>query len=40
MKMKLTREIRDKDNRVMTFFMNGPDGKEMQTGSLECRRKK
>lgn len=40
MKMKMTHEIKDKDNRVLKFFMNGPDGKEIQTGSIEYKRKK
>ncbi len=40
MKMKLIHEIKDKDSRVLAFYMNGPDGKEMQIGTLEYRRKK
>ncbi len=40
MKMKLVHEIKDKDSRVLRFFMNGPDGKELETGSLEYKRKK
>lgn len=40
MKMKMVHEIKDKDTRVLKFFMNGPDGKEFETGSIEYKRKK
>ena len=40
MKMKMVHEIKDKDNRVLRFLMAGPDGKEMETGSIEYKRKK
>lgn len=40
MKMKMVHEIKDKDNRVLKFFMNGPDGKEIQTGTIEYKRKR
>jgi hypothetical protein len=40
MKMKVTHEIKDKDNRILKFFMNGPEGKEIQTGTIEYKRKK
>jgi hypothetical protein len=40
MKMKMVHELKDKDNRVLKFFMNGPDGKEFQGGTIEYKRKK
>jgi hypothetical protein len=40
LKMKMVHEIKDKDLRVLSFFMPGPDGKEFQTGTIEYRRKK
>ena len=40
MKMKMVQEIKDNDSRVTKFMMNGPDGKEMQIGTLEYKRKK
>ncbi len=40
MKMKMVHEIKDKDRRVLTFFMNGPDGKELQTGTIDYTRRK
>lgn len=40
MKMKMVHEIKDKDRRVLTFFANGPDGKEIQVGTLDYTRKK
>lgn len=40
MKMKMTHELKDQDSRVLKFFMNGPDGKEVQTGTIEYRRRK
>jgi hypothetical protein len=40
LKMKMVHEVRDKDSRVLKFFMNGPDGKEIESGTIEYRRKK
>ncbi|MBI4565820.1 MAG: DUF1579 domain-containing protein [Planctomycetes bacterium] len=40
MKMKMVHEIKDKDKRVMTFSMKGPDGKDMDLGTIEYTRKK
>jgi hypothetical protein len=40
MKMRMVHEIKDKDSRVLSFFMSGPDGKEMQTGTIEYKRRK
>jgi hypothetical protein len=39
MKMKMVHEIKDKDARVLTFYMNGPDGKEFPAGTIEYRRR-
>jgi hypothetical protein len=40
LKMKMVHELKDKDNRVLKLFMNGPDGKEFQGGTIEYKRKK
>jgi hypothetical protein len=40
MKMKMVHELKDRDNRVLKLFMNGPDGKEFQMGTIEYKRKK
>lgn len=40
MTMRLVREVRDADRRVLTFFMPGPDGKEVQAGTIEYTRRK
>ncbi len=40
MKMKMIHEVKDKDSRVLKFFMNGPDGKETQPGTIEYQRRK
>lgn len=40
MKMRLTHEIKDKDTRVAAFFIPGPDGKEIQFGTIEYKRRK
>jgi hypothetical protein len=40
MKMKMTSEIKDKDKRVLRFYMPGADGKEFESGSIEYTRKK
>jgi hypothetical protein len=39
LQMKMVHEIKDKDLRVLSFFMPGPDGKGFQTGTIEYRRK-
>jgi hypothetical protein len=39
-KMKLIHEFKDKDSRVMKFYMTGPDGKDIETGSVEYKRRK
>jgi hypothetical protein len=39
-KMKMVHEVKDKDSRVLRFFMNGPDGKDFESGTIEYRRKK
>jgi hypothetical protein len=38
--MKMVHELKDNDNRTLKFFMNGPDGKEFQGGTIEYKRKK
>lgn len=40
MKMKLVNEIKDKDSRVLKSFMTGPDGKEVEPGTIEYKRRK
>ena len=40
LKLRMVHEIKDKDSRVLTFSMPGPDGKETQTGTIEYKRKK
>ncbi|HYE99839.1 MAG TPA: DUF1579 domain-containing protein [Planctomycetota bacterium] len=40
MKMKMTTTVKDKDSHTSRFFMTGPDGKEMEMGSVEYVRKK
>ena len=40
MKMKMVHEIKDRDNRLLKLFVNGPDGKEFQMGTIEYKRKK
>ena len=40
MKMKMVHQIKDKDSRMLKFFMTGPDGKEIESGSVEYKRKK
>lgn len=39
-KMKLTHTVKDRNSRTLRFFMSTPDGKEMETGSIEYTRKK
>lgn len=39
MKMKMVHEVKDMNRRVLRFFMDGPDGKEIETGSIEYKRK-
>jgi hypothetical protein len=40
MKMKLVNEITGKDSKKLTFYMEGPDGKEFSMGKIEYTRKK
>jgi hypothetical protein len=40
MKMRLVNEIQDKDRRTLKFFVNGPDGKEIEAGSIAYQRRK
>jgi hypothetical protein len=40
MKMRMVREIKDPDTQVLKLFMPGPDGKEVQGGTIEYKRKK
>jgi hypothetical protein len=39
-KMRLVHEFKDKDSRVMKFFVTFPDGKEVETGGIEYKRRK
>lgn len=39
MKMKMVHQIKDKDNRSLKFLMS-VDGKEIETGSIEYKRRK
>lgn len=39
MKMKMVHEVKDRDHRVLRFFMDGPDGKEIETGAIAYQRK-
>ena len=40
LKLRLVHEFKDADNRVMRCFVNMPDGKEVETGSITYRRRK
>ena len=40
MKMKMVHELKDKDNRLLKLFVTGPDGKEVQMGTIDYKRKK
>jgi hypothetical protein len=39
-KTKAVTAYPDDDHRVMTMFVNGPDGKEMQTMKISYTRRK
>jgi hypothetical protein len=40
MKMKMVHEVKDQDNRILRFYMNTPDGKEIESGTIDYKRKK
>jgi len=40
MKMKHVSEIKDADTKTLTFYMDGPDGKEIVMGTIEYKRRK